>query len=86
MLLWYVPSAFSADALRMLHGKDQPKKCTSGVVWGCWPDTPAPSCAGAVGQLHLTILLSGRSSQRLWALILGMQYENQYKNLMNHGY
>lgn len=90
MVLWYVPSAFSADALRTLHWKDQPKKCRSGVAWGCWPDTFTPSCAEAVGQLYLTILSSGWSSQRPWALLLGMQYENQYenqyKNLMDYGY
>lgn len=86
MVLWYLLSAFSADAIRMFHWKDQPKKCRSGVAWGCWPGTLAPSCAGAMGQLHLTILLSGRSSQRLWALVLGMQCKNQYKKLMNHGY
>lgn len=78
-MLWYIPSALSADALRMLHWKDQ-LKCRSGEAWGCWPNALAPSCVGAVGQLHLPIILSGRSSDRLWALVLDMQYENQYKN------
>lgn len=39
-----------------------------------------------MGQLYLTILLSGRSSQMPCALLLGVQYENQYKNLMDRGY
>lgn len=85
MVLWYIPSALSADALIMLHWKDQLKRCRSGVAWGCWPNILAPSRA-VVGYLHLTTLLSGRTSQRLWELVLGKQYENQYKNLMDHGY